>query len=73
MNVYGFFKFSSLGGISQYDTLQEVMGITSSLYMHSKQGKQFSTTSKHSKQGNQAIFNNDQSNQWDRGQIGNLN
>ena len=39
MNVYGFFKFSSLGGMSQYDTLQEVMGITSSLYMYSKQGK----------------------------------
>ena len=33
MNLYEFFKFSSVGSISQYGTLQKIMGIESSLYM----------------------------------------
>ena len=33
MNVYGFFKFSAVGSIFQYGTLQSIMNIASSLYM----------------------------------------
>ena len=33
MNIYGFFKFYSVGGISKFGTLQEIMGIAFSLYM----------------------------------------
>ena len=32
MILYGYFKFSTLGSISQYGTLQYIMGIASALY-----------------------------------------
>ena len=33
INVYGLFKFSTLGRISQYGTLQQIMRDTPSLYL----------------------------------------
>ena len=40
MNVYGFFKFSTVGSISQYGTLQSIMNIASSLCMTQFAGKE---------------------------------
>ena len=40
MNVYGSFKFSTVRSISQYDTLQSIMNIPSSLYMTQLAGKE---------------------------------
>ena len=40
MNVYGFFKFSTVGSIFQYGTLQSIMNIASSLYMTQLAGKE---------------------------------
>ena len=40
MNVYEFFKFSTVRSISQYGTLQSIMNITSSLCMTQLAGKE---------------------------------